>query len=123
MKHLLSLVGALLVVLAAVGCDVLHGSTTTACTKGSGSGQTCVEVTANVTTSQTIAEANNECTNNGGIVSNACSHDGADGGCRTTATSSGISVSTTIWYYSGVAETADTEASSCGQNGGAWISP
>ena len=123
MKRLLSLVGALLLVLVAVDCDVLHGSTTTACTTGTGSSQTCVEVTTNVATSQTIAEAQNQCTNNGGVVSNACPRDGADGGCRTTTTSSGISVSTTIWYYTGVAETADTEASSCGQNAGTWVSP
>ncbi len=123
MNRLLSLVGVLLVFLEAVGCDALHGSTTTACTKGTGASQTCVEVTTNVATSQTLTEAQNECTTNGGVVSNACSHDGADGGCRTTTTSAGISVSTTIWYYSGVADTADTEASSCGQNGGSWLAP
>jgi hypothetical protein len=123
MKRPFSLAGALLVALVAVGCDVLHGSTTTACTVGTGSSQTCVEVWTNVSTSQTIETAQNDCTNNGGVVSSACPRDGADGGCKTTTTSSGISVSTTIWYYSGVAETAATEASSCGQNAGSWISP
>jgi hypothetical protein len=119
----LSLAGALLVPLLAVGCDVLHGSTTTACTMGTGPNQTCVEVWANLSTSQTIATAQNDCTNNGGVVSNACSHDGADGGCKKTTTSSGISVSTTVWYYSSVADTVDTETSNCAQNGGTWMSP
>ncbi len=122
MRHL-SLPGVLLAALLAVACNALHGSTTTACTEGTGASQTCVEVTASVATSQSITAAQNECTNHGGVVSNACPHDGADGGCRTTATSTGLSVSTTIWYYSGVAATADTEASDCGQNAGTWLSP
>jgi hypothetical protein len=67
--------------------------------------------------------AENDCTNNGGVVSNACSHDGADGGCKKTTTTDGISVSTTVWYYSGVADTVGTETSSCAQNGGNWVSP
>ena len=119
----LSRVAVLLVPLLAVGCDVIHGSTTTACTIGTGPSQTCVEVWTNVSTSQTITTAQNDCTNNGGVVSNACSHDGADGGCKKTTTSVGISVSTTVWYYSGAADTVDTETSSCAQNGGTWLSP
>ena len=118
-----SLVGVFLVSLLAVGCDVLHGSTTTACTLGTGPSQTCLEVWTNVSTSQSITAAENDCTNNGGVLSNACSHDGADGGCKTTKTSSGVSVSTTVWYYSGVAETVDTEMSNCAQSSGTWISP
>jgi hypothetical protein len=119
----LSPVGVLLVVLLAVGCDGLHGSTTTACTLGAGPSQTCVEVWSNVSTSQIIATAESDCTNKGGVVSNACSRDGADGGCQTTTTSSGISASTTVWYYSGSAETVDTEMSNCAQSGGTWLSP
>ena len=119
----LSLVGVFLVFLLAIGCDVLHGSTTTACTLGTGPSQTCLEVWTNVSTSQIITASENDCTNNGGVVSNACSHDGADGGCKTTKTSSGVSVSTTVWYYSGVAETVDTEMSNCAQSSGTWISP
>ena len=119
----LSRVGILLVPLLAVGCDVIHGSTTTACTIGTGPSQTCVEVWTNVSTSQSLTTAENECMNNGGVVSNACSRDGADGGCKTTKTSSGVSVSTTVWYFSGVAETVDTEMSNCTQNGGTWLSP
>jgi hypothetical protein len=118
----LSLVGVLLVPLLAVACNV-HGSTTTACTLGTGPSQTCVEVWTNVSTSQSIATAENDCTNNGGVVSNACSHDGADGGCKTTTTSSGVSISTTVWYYSGVAGTVDTEMSNCAQSRGNWLSP
>jgi len=119
----LSLVGVLFVPLLAVGCNVVHGSTTIACTLGTGPSQTCVEVWTNVSTSQTITTAENDCTNNGGVVSNTCSHDGADGGCKTTTTSSGISVSKTVWFYSGVAETVDTEMSDCAQSGGTWLSP
>jgi len=119
----LSLAGALLVPLLAMGCNVVHGSTTTACTLGTGPSQTCVEVWTNVSTSQSITTAENNCTNNGGVVSSACSHDGADGGCKTTTTSSGVSVSTTVWYFSGVAETVDTEMSNCTQSGGTWLSP
>jgi hypothetical protein len=122
MKYL-SLVGILLVPLLAVGCNVVHGSTTTACTLGTGPSQTCVEVWTNVSTSQSITTAENDCTNNGGVVSNACSHDGADGGCKTTTTSSGVSVSTTVWSYSGVADTIATEMSNCSQGGGTWLSP
>lgn len=121
MKRLLLLVGAL-VAPVAVGCDVLHGSTT-ACTVGSGPSQTCVEVSTNVSTSQSITAAQNDCTNNGGVISNVCPRDGADGGCKTTTTTAGITVSTTVWYYSGVPETADSEAAGCGQNAGTWISP
>lgn len=119
----LSLAGTLLVPLLAMGCNVVHGSTTTACTLGTGPNQTCVEVWTNVSTSQSITTAEDDCTNNGGVISNACLHDGADGGCKTTTTSSGFSVSTTVWYYSGVAETVNTEMSNCAQGGGTWISP
>ena len=122
MKRLL-LVVVLLVPLLAAGCNVVHGSTTTACTVGAGPSQTCVEVWTNVSTSQSIATAENECSAKGGVVSNTCSRDGADGGCKTTTTSSGVSVSTTVWYFSGVAETVDAETSSCAQNGGTWVSP
>jgi hypothetical protein len=118
-----SIVGVLLVPLLAVGCNLVHGSTTTACTLGAGPSQTCVEIWTNVSTSQSITTAENDCTNNGGVLSNACSHAGADGGCKTTTTTSGISVSTTAWYYSGVAETVSAEMSNCTQNGGTWISP
>jgi hypothetical protein len=119
----LSLVGFLLVPLLAAGCNLVHGSTTTACTLGAGPSQTCLEVWTNVSTSQSITTAENDCTNNGGVLSNACSHNGADGGCTKTTTSVGISVSTTAWYYSGVAETVSTEMSNCAQNGGTWVSP
>jgi hypothetical protein len=119
----LSLVGFLLVPLLAAGCNLVHGSTTTACTLGTGPSQTCLEVWTNVSTSQSITTAENDCTNNGGVLSNACSHNGADGGCTKTTTSVGISVSTTAWYYSGVAETVSTEMSNCAQNGGTWVSP
>ena len=122
MKRLF-LVAVLLIPLLAEGCNVVHGSTTTACTVGTGPSQTCVEVWTNVSTSQSLTTAENECMNNGGVVSNACSRDGADGGCKTTKTSSGVSVSTTVWYFSGVAETVDTEMSNCTQNGGTWLSP
>lgn len=122
MKHLLRVV-VLLVPLLGVGCNAIHGSTTTACTAGTGPSQTCLEVWTNISTSQTITTAENDCTNNGGIVSNACSHDGADGGCKKTTTTDGISVSTTVWYYTGVSDTVDTETSSCAQNGGTWVSP
>jgi hypothetical protein len=122
MKHLFRVV-ILLVPLLVVGCDAIHGSTTTACTVDTGPSQTCVEVWTNVSTSQTITTAQNDCTNSGGVVSNVCSHDGADGGCKKMTTSAGISVSTTVWYYSGAADTVDTETSNCAQNGGAWLSP
>jgi hypothetical protein len=122
MKHLFCVV-VLLASLLIVGCDAIHGSTTTACTIGAGPSQTCVEVWTNVSTSQTVTTAQNDCTNNGGVVSNVCSHDGADGGCKKTTTSAGISVSTTVWYYSGAADAVDTETSNCAQNGGAWLSP
>ena len=122
MKHLLRVV-VLLVPLLVVECSAIHGSTTTACTVGTGTSQTCVEVWTNISTSQTITTAENDCANNGGVVSNACSHDGADGGCKKTTTTAGISVSTTVWYYSGVADTVGTETSSCAQNGATWVSP
>ena len=122
MKHLFRVV-ILLVPLLVVGCDAIHGSTTTACTVDTGPSQTCVEVWTNVSTSQIITTAQNNCTNNGGVVSNACSRDGADGGCQTTTSSAGIQTSTTFWYYSGVSDTVDTETSGCAQNGGTWISP
>jgi len=122
MKRLF-LVAVLLLPLMAATCNVVHGSTTTACTVGTGPTQTCVEVWTNVSTSQTITAAENECSNNGGVISNACSRDGADGGCKKTTTSSGVSVSTTAWYYSGVAETVDAAMSTCTQNGGTWLSP
>jgi hypothetical protein len=113
----------LLAPLLVMGCNAIHGSTTTACTVGTGASHTCVEVETNISTSQTITTAENDCTNNGGVISNACSHDGADGGCKKTTTTDGISVSTTVWYYSGVADTVSTETSSCAQNGSTWLSP
>lgn len=122
MKHLF-LVEVLFFPLLAVGCGAIHGSTTTACTVGTGPSQTCVEVWTNISTSQAITTAQNDCTNNGGTVADACSHDGADGGCKKTTTTDGISVSTTVWYYSGVADTVGTETSTCAQNGGTWVSP
>jgi hypothetical protein len=119
----LSLAGVLLGALSAVGCNALHGSTTTACTVGTGPSQTCVEVWTNVSTSQNITTAENDCVNNGGVVSNTCSHDGADGGCKTTTSSSGVSVSTTVWYYAGVAATVDVEMANCAQAPGTWLAP
>jgi hypothetical protein len=107
----------------ATGCNVLHGSTTTACTLGTGPSQTCIEVWSNVSTSQSITTAESDCANNGGVVSDACSRDGVDGGCRKATTTAGITVSTTVWYYTGAAETVDKEMSTCAQNGGTWVSP
>ncbi len=118
-----SRVAVLLALLLVVGCDVIHGSTTTACTVGTGPTQTCVEVWTNISTSQTITTAQNDCTNNGGVISSVCSHDGADGGCKKTTTTDGISASTTVWYYSGDADTVGTETSTCAQNGGTWVAP
>ena len=119
----LSLVGVILVAVLSMGCDVVHGSTTTACTLGTGPSQTCVEFSTNVSTSQSLAAARNDCSKNDGVLSDTCSHEGADGGCKTTTTSTGVSMSTTIWCYSGVAETVDTEMSNCAQSGGTWLSP
>ncbi|MGD0837125.1 MAG: hypothetical protein ABSB49_10840 [Polyangia bacterium] len=116
------LVGILLALLGAGGCDVLHESTT-ACTLGSGASQTCVEVSVNVSVASTITTARSDCTSNGGVVTNACVTAGADGGCKTTSTEAGITVTTTVWFYSGVPATVATETANCSQNGGTWVTP
>jgi len=123
MKRLLRLGAAVLPLWSGGACDVLHGSTTTACTMGAGPSQTCVEVWSNVSTSQANTSAQNDCTNNGGVVSNSCSRDGADGGCKKSSTTSGVEVSTTLWYYSGADDTAAAEASKCAEAGGTLLAP
>jgi len=100
------------------GCGDSGG--TTACTTGMGNAKVCIETSASMTAVGGIDAAKRDCTNAGGVVSDTCSHVGADGGCRTTVAAGNVSLSTTTWYYAG---NAAAEMSNCTGGGSTWISP
>jgi hypothetical protein len=60
------------------------------------------------------------CSQAGGTAGSGCSHSGAVGGCKVTASSSGVSVTTTTWYYFGDAATV---MSACSAAKGTFVGP
>jgi hypothetical protein len=96
------------------------GGATTACTVGADTTRTCIETSSNAAVATGVAQAKTDCTNGGGVASDACSHVGADGGCKMTLTSGSITLSTTIWSYTG---SPTSEMDSCTSGGNTWISP
>jgi hypothetical protein len=56
----------------------------------------------------------------GGVASSACSHAGADGGCRVKSTAPGATQTVTTWVYAG---NAVSEKLACTSNGQTWITP
>ena len=107
----------------AMGCGSSSsggGAATTACTTGTGTSKVCFELSTNSAAVGGVAAAKSDCTQSGGVVSDTCSHVGADGGCKATVTSGTVSVTTTFWYYTG---SASSEMSSCTSGGDTWISP
>lgn len=107
---------------AVLGCGASGGgAATTACTLSSDSAEkTCIETSSSQSVSGGIAQAKADCTKGGGIASDACSHVGADGGCKSALASGTITLSTTTWYYAGA---ATTEMASCVSGGSTWIAP
>jgi hypothetical protein len=103
-----------------IDCGSGDGAATTACTTGMGTARTCVETSANMTAVGGVDAAKRDCTNGGGVASDACSHAGADGGCKTTVAAGNVTLSTTYWYYAG---NASSEMSACTSGGSVWISP
>ena len=93
---------------------------TAACTQGSGTSRTCIEYSASGAATASFDQIKASCTQGGGVASATCPRMGADGGCRTTASGNGFSVSITTWYYA--ASTA-SEMQSCASSSGTWISP
>jgi hypothetical protein len=104
--------------IVASGCGSSSGGGTVACTNATG--KTCLEVYASNTTTAGIALANADCTKGGGVVSEFCSHAGADGACKMDASQTGVTATVTIWYYAG---TAASEMQSCTSRGDIWIAP
>jgi hypothetical protein len=90
---------------------------TAACTLGSGTDKTCVEIPSNLDDIQT---QNDACVTAGGVASSACAHEGADGACQVNSTTSGDSQTITYWYYAG--NTA-SEKAACLSNGETWLTP
>ena len=108
------------------GCGSLEsggGAATTACTLQTGVQRQCVETSTNAAATGGLAAAQSDCVKEGGVASDVCSHVGADGGCKTVIASGVITVSTTLWTYTGVAGTASAEMSGCMANGNTWITP
>ena len=85
---------------------------------GTGSTKTCVEYSG--LSGEAVQGQHDTCTNDGGIASSACSHVGADGGCRVKSTAAGTSQTVTTWLYTG---NGDTEKLACTSNGQTWIAP
>lgn len=100
-------------VLSACGSD----ASTTTCTIGTGPQRVCYETSS---TNAGSLQTQVECEGNGGVFSSTCSHTGADGGCRISDTTAGITVTSTQWSYTG---DPALEKSHCERAGGVWILP
>jgi hypothetical protein len=88
---------------------------------GTGGAKTCVEYSIpSGTSAEAIQGQNDACTSAGGIASSACSHVGADGGCRVKSTAPGANQTVTTWVYAG---NAANEKLACTSNGQTWIAP
>lgn len=85
---------------------------------GTGTSKTCVEYSG--LSAEAVQGQNDACTSAGGVASSACSHAGADGGCRVKSTAAGASQVVTTWLYTG---NSDTEKQACTSNGQTWIAP
>ena len=110
---------ALVSILAA--CDGGGSGATVACTMGTGSARMCVESSIpSGASAQAIQGQNDACVNASGVPSSACSHAGADGGCRVKSTAPGAEQTVTTWLYAG---NADNEKMACTSNGQTWIVP
>jgi len=109
--------------IAAAGCGSSSSGAKFACTNGSGTSQTCIEITASSAQAGGVDQAKMDCTNGGGVASDTCSHVGADGACKTDLSQNGVTATFTSWYYSGDATTKADEMSACTSNGDTWISP
>jgi hypothetical protein len=107
----------LVAVAVTAGCGD-GGGAMLACTLGTGTSKSCFEISTN--TSGNVAAAKMDCTNGGGVASDTCPRDGADGACRMTTTSGSVTISETFWYYSG---NGATEMKSCVDAGNTWIAP
>ena len=105
----------LLSTIVSCGGGAAEGSA--ACTMGSGTDKTCIEIPSNVDDIQT---QNDACTTAGGVASSACSHEGADGACQIKSTASGESQTITYWYYAG---NAASEKAACLSHGETWLTP
>jgi hypothetical protein len=116
----LNAIGALVVFLVSViaACGDGGSGATVACTMGAGTGKTCVEYSG--LSGEAVQGQHDACTSSGGVASSACSHVGADGGCRVKSTAAGTSQTVTTWLYTG---NADTERLACTSNGQTWIAP
>ena len=85
---------------------------------GTGSTKTCVEHSG--LSGEAVQGQHDACTYDGGIASSACSHAGADGGCRIKLATTGAPQTVTTWLYTG---NSDTEKSACTSNGQTWVAP
>jgi hypothetical protein len=105
----------------AAACGDSSSTATVACTMGTGGAKTCVEYSIpSGTSAEAIQGQNDACTSAGGIASSACSHVGADGGCRVKSTAPGANQTVTTWVYAG---NAANEKLACTSNGQTWIAP
>jgi hypothetical protein len=110
----------LLAVTAAAGCGGGSGGAMLACTMTTGTSRTCFEIYSSIAAAGGEAAAKMDCVNGGGVASDICPRDGADGGCKMTQSQGGITQSTTFWYYTG---NAASEMQGCVSSGGTWIAP
>jgi hypothetical protein len=108
------------VLAATVALGMSCGGGNTSCTVGSGANLACVEYAGIGAESFGTA-----CTASGNVAGGGCSHAGAIGACRVTATAGGFSLSSTTWFYSASnAGTAASLQSSCASNSnGTWVNP
>jgi len=102
-------------------CGAATSEATVVCTMGSGSTKTCVEYNIpSGASAEAIQGQNDACVSAGGVASSACSHAGADGGCRVKSTAPGATQTVTTWVYAG---NAASEKLACTSNGQTWIAP
>ena len=117
--------GAMCLLVAGCGSGGSVGGGTTACTQGANSGaaKTCLETYSSYVVSGGTAQAKADCTSGGGVASDTCSHVGADGGCKLTGSSGGITFTYTTWTYSGNAADASAQMAVCLSAGNVWVAP
>jgi hypothetical protein len=112
---------AICLVAIIAACGDSGSGATVACTNGSGSAKTCVERSIpSGASAEAIQGQNDACVSAGGVASSACSHVGADGGCRVKSTAPGAEQTVTTWLYAG---NANNERMACMSNGQTWIAP
>ena len=102
-------------------CDGGDAASTTACMGGNKFPDGCAEYGFPAGLSTQVQEES--CRSSGGTVSTTCPRQGAIGGCRFQAETTGPAIVMTAWYYGGALEAAPALQADCTASGGTWLAP